>query len=143
MLTAVLLASLAAQPQPVVVELFTSEGCSSCPAADAALKELDQKQPVDGANILALGLHVDYWNYLGWADPFSSAQFSARQQTYSDAFGGDRVYTPQLVVDGSRELLGSSSRALGAIRDAARQPKASLALALDGDSVRVTVDALP
>src|SRR5215468_246613 len=84
---------------PVIVELFTSEGCSSCPPADEALRRLASTQPVPGVEIVAMSEHVDYWNSLGWTDPFSSSQFSQRQDEYGKAFGLDGSYTPQMVVD--------------------------------------------
>ncbi|MGH9931254.1 MAG: DUF1223 domain-containing protein [Pyrinomonadaceae bacterium] len=116
---------------PVIVELFTSEGCSSCPPADALLIQLEQTQPVSGTEVIALGEHVDYWNHLGWADPYSSAVFSARQGEYADAFGKDGVYTPQMIVDGQAEFVGSNmDRAREAISEAARAPKASVQVSL-------------
>ncbi len=109
---------------PVVVELFTSEGCSSCPPADALLAQLDAKQPIAAAEVIALEQHVDYWNQLGWADPFSSHERTRRQQEYADFFGNDSVYTPQMVVDGKVEFVGSRERqARQAIAEAASQPK--------------------
>jgi len=114
---------------PVVVELFTSEGCSSCPSADALLARMDETQPVEGAEVIALAQHVDYWNYLGWSDPFSSHEFSERQDAYAHTFGNDGVYTPQMVVDGRAEFAGGNSeRAFDAIAQAAREPKAEVLL---------------
>ena len=118
-----------AAPVPVIVELFTSEGCSSCPPADEVLAQLDKTQPVPGAQIIALGEHVDYWNRLGWVDPFSSAEFSRRQSEYADAFSNDSVYTPQMIVDGHDEFAGGSmSRAREAIVRATQTPKANVSL---------------
>lgn len=119
----------AAARRAVVVELFTSEGCSSCPPADALLERLDKTQPVEGAEIIPLAMHVDYWNNLGWADPFSSRQFSERQGEYAAAFGKNDVYTPQMIVDGVREFNGgNSSLAREAIGKAAREPKGEVLL---------------
>ena len=130
---------------PVVVELFTSEGCSSCPPADAVLSQLVKHQPVPGAYVIALGEHVDYWNHGGWADPFSARQFSARQSEYSNAFGKDNVYTPQMIVDGKTEFVGSDDdRAASAIANAARLPKADVSVTQTGTgTLSVRVDHLP
>jgi hypothetical protein len=114
---------------PVVVELFTSEGCSSCPPADEVLSKLDKSQSIQGIEVIALGEHVDYWNKLGWIDPYSSAEFSTRQSRYADAFGQESVYTPQMIVDGRDEFVGADwNKAREAITRAARLPKAKVEL---------------
>lgn len=134
---------------PVVVELFTSEGCSSCPPADTLLSRLGETQPVAGAEVIALAQHVDYWNDLGWADPFSAHEFSERQGEYAEVFGNEGVYTPQMVVDGHAEFPGSNNgKAFETIAQAAREPKAEVSLARAseqdgaGDNLRLAVRVL-
>ena len=122
-------------PRIVIVELFTSEGCSSCPPADALLKELSERQKVEGVQIVALEEHVDYWNHLGWKDPYSTAEFSQRQSDYAHVFRKDGVYTPQMVVDGQIEFVGSRSHAAWeAIQNAGNQPKAEIVLVAGANS---------
>jgi hypothetical protein len=114
---------------PVLVELFTSEGCSSCPPADKLLETLSKTQPIDGADVIVLSEHVDYWNSIGWKDPFSKAQFSSRQAGYVTALRLQGSYTPQMVVDGKVEFVGSDDqRAADAISAAASRRKASVSL---------------
>ena len=118
-----------APPVPVVVELFTSEGCSSCPPADRLLIELVKTQPVKDALIIGLSEHVDYWNQLGWKDPFSDHLFSQRQSQYAAAAGTTDIYTPQMVVDGHESFVGSDrAAAMAAIARAAATPKAPIVL---------------
>lgn len=107
---------------PVVVELFTSEGCSSCPPADQLLSRLRQEKSENGAEIIPLGFHVDYWNYQGWQDRFSSSQYSKRQETYAEELHTEGPYTPEMVVNGSQEFVGNdASRARSAISEAGAQ----------------------
>jgi len=133
---------------PVLVELFTSEGCSSCPPADAVLEKFDRAQPVAGAELIVLSEHVDYWNGLGWKDPFSSAQFTDRQYHYASKINPkDGAYTPQMVIDGSAELVGSDSEAARAAIERAvaakKYPIEISGAARDGDRVRFRVQAAP
>jgi len=92
-----------------VVELFTSEGCSSCPSADAAIIELSKKF---NDNVYFLGYHVDYWDYLGWKDEYSSKTFTRRQEQYADVFSLNSIYTPQVIVNGKKEFVGSDKNKL-------------------------------
>jgi hypothetical protein len=132
-------------PQPngnsgvAVVELFTSEGCSSCPPADAVLARVSEQAERAGQSVFALELHVDYWDYLGWRDPFDDARFSARQAGYRALSGS--TYTPQAVVNGERECVGSNRARLDALIQRALAEPATTALELaasfDGAGVRV------
>ena len=128
---------------PVLVELFTSEGCSSCPPADRLLAELQRDQPVPHAEIVVLEEHVDYWDRTGWRDRFSSPQFTERQNLYAPRLKFDDPYTPQMVVDGQAQFLGSDpSKAIASIAQAAATSKIILALAqptIDGKRVASSV----
>ena len=121
------MAFLAAAAVTVIVELFTSEGCSSCPPADVFLQKLVDSQPVADVQIVALGEHVDYWDRLGWKDRFSSAALTARQQSYGSHFNLDSIYTPQMVVDGRAEFVGTDvNAARKALEQAGRVPHGSV-----------------
>lgn len=126
--------TLAAQRTPVLVELFTSEGCSSCPPADALLARLDLQQPIAGAEVIVLEQHVDYWDDQGWRDPFASKAATDRQKEYAFRLGAD-VYTPQMIIDGRTVILGSDEpRARYMIQAAEKSPKAEIHIAWSGDA---------
>jgi hypothetical protein len=98
-----------------VIELFTSEGCSSCPAADREVEKISHLYP---GNVYALGFHVDYWNYIGWTDSFSSEAYSARQKSYADKLNTRQVYTPQVIINGEKQFVGSNkSDLISAIKE--------------------------
>ena len=119
-----------AQRRPVVVELFTSEGCSDCPPADELLKNLELQQPIPRVEVIAIEEHVDYWNHDGWVDPFSSPEWTLRQQDYVEKLRAGTEYTPQMVVDGESQLVGSfAAAAERTIEIASLSPQVAVKLA--------------
>ncbi len=134
------LPAMAQEPMPVVVELYTSQGCSACPPADVLLGEL-ARQP----GIVALSFHVDYWNYIGWQDPFSNKKFTYRQKEYAMTLRQTGVYTPQMVIQGKRGEVGSDrKKVLQAIADARKGKSGATVLLekLGGNRLRATVSAV-
>ncbi len=113
-----------AAPHPVLVELFTSQGCSSCPPADEVLSRLAQR-----TDVVALAYHVDYWDYIGWKDPFAKPAFTARQREYRKAFGNQSIYTPQMVFNGTVEFPGQNES------EATRAVSAAVSRADQGPSI--------
>ncbi|MGH7068197.1 MAG: DUF1223 domain-containing protein [Acetobacteraceae bacterium] len=139
LLLVVLLLPATAMARPVVVELFTSEACSSCPPADALLGRLKRGQ----RDLLALDLHVTYWNGGGWTDPYSLRAATARQEWYADLKRSPELYTPEAVVDGETALVGSDRagilEAIARARRGAERDTVPLKITLDGGTVRVKV----
>jgi hypothetical protein len=120
------------EPTPVIVELFTSEGCSSCPPADTSLAKMEENQTIGNAKVIGLEEHVDYWNQLGWSDPFSSPEWTARQRSYAEVFGSG-VYTPEMVVDGTTELIATRGpEAQSNIEQAGRRVKTAVSITANG-----------
>lgn len=136
--------------QPVLVELFTSEGCSSCPPADALLAGLDRVQPIASAEVIVLEEHVDYWDQQGWKDPFSSSEWTYRQNDYAGSLHTGSSYTPEMVVDGIQGFTGSRGPAAkNAIEKAALLKKGRVVISeaspVQGRSVafKIDVEKLP
>jgi hypothetical protein len=137
-------AALRAGATPVIVELFSSEGCSSCPPADAWLSSVDRGQAVEGVSVIALEEHVDYWDRLGWRDPFAQAQFGDRQHGYARVLADHQVFTPEIVVDG-RAIVGSGDdgQATRELRSSAVEPRAKVTLARHEGHIAVDVTDVP
>lgn len=126
----------AAGEGPVVVELFTSQGCSSCPPADALLAELARRD-----DVLPLALHVDYWDYIGWTDSFADPAFTQRQKAYARIAGARTIYTPQMVVGGVDQLIGTKAMELGELIEKHQAEPARVALDVAQGSARLTIRA--
>jgi len=121
-------------PAPVLIELFTSEGCSSCPPVDAWLQQIDASPPIDGTKLIVLSEHVDYWDHDGWKDPYSSHSLTERQSAYVRSLGLSAAYTPQIILDGATELRTSEPQQIGpSIQKEAQTPK--LSIRIDSTSV--------
>jgi hypothetical protein len=129
---------------PVLIELFTSEGCVTCPPSDRVLAELEKTQPNPDAEIITLAMHVDYWNTVAWKDRFSSALYSQRQEIYGRKFKLPTVYTPQMIVDGTKQFIGNNlNEANKMISESARSPKAKIEIILEQDNLKLQISDVP
>ena len=129
---------------PLVIELFTSQGCSSCPPAEKLLDKLAHDGKIAGRTVLPLAFHVDYWDDLGWADPFALPAWTERQQQYAHALGDDRVYTPEMIVAGRVGFVGSDAlHAAKAIAAAPAQKKLTATATWDASHLRIEASAPP
>jgi hypothetical protein len=131
-------AAAAPADHPAVVELFTSQGCSSCPPADALLAQIATRQ-----DVIALALHVDYWDYIGWADTFGDPAYTTRQRSYARAMGENMVYTPQMIINGSSAIVGSDAEALVSALTADDEDAPVLRLSRSGGTLSIRADAAP
>ncbi|QFT63424.1 thioredoxin family protein [Roseivivax sp. THAF30] len=122
----------------MVIELYTSQGCSSCPPADALLNKLALDE-----NVIALALHVDYWDYIGWKDSFANPAFTARQKGYAEAAGRRSIYTPQMIIDGTHDVVGNRAKDVTAIvaREAGIETPVSIRLARNGDALSIALSS--
>ncbi|SFQ26559.1 hypothetical protein SAMN05421853_103119 [Roseivivax halotolerans] len=122
----------------MVIELYTSQGCSSCPPADALLNKLALDE-----NVIALALHVDYWDYIGWKDSFANPAFTARQKGYAEAAGRRSIYTPQMIIDGTHDVVGNRAKDVTAIvaREAGIETPVSIRLARSGDALSIALSS--
>jgi len=126
---------------PVLIELFTSEGCSSCPPADTLLAELQNSHPDPNIDVIVLSEHVDYWDYLGWRDPFSANTFTQRQQMYARIQGNGDIYTPEAVIDGRFSAVGSSRpNLLKAVTASGAKPKPPLTLSITKEARALSIE---
>lgn len=130
--------------QPVLIELFTSEGCATCPPADKILAYLERQQPATQADIITLALHVDYWDQYGWKDEFSSALYSRRQESYGQKFKLEQIYTPQMVIDGETEFVGNEpGKAVSTVIKSARNQKANVELLRANEKLKINITDFP
>lgn len=135
-----LVAAQGVAAQAVVVELYTSQGCSSCPPADAVLAKL-----ADQPGVIPLALHVDYWDYLGWQDKFANPRFTERQKAYAHAAGDKMIYTPQVIVGGSERVSGSNAGAIAAAiaKKAAQAMPVIISAQREGNQIVINLQADP
>lgn len=132
------------QKTPVLIELFTSEGCPTCPPADRLLARLENEQLYEKTEVITLALHVDYWNKADWKDEYSSAIFSRRQDIYAQAFRTGEVFTPQMIVDGRTHFIGSNAAdARKAIVENAKNEKANVELSFENESLKIEISKMP
>ncbi|MEP3333421.1 DUF1223 domain-containing protein [Sedimentitalea sp.] len=131
-------ASLSAQGRTVVVELFTSQGCSSCPPADAILHKLAERK-----GVIALALHVDYWDYIGWKDEYALSSHTKRQRGYARVAGREVVYTPQMIINGVDDVVGAHPMEVAEIIDREKSSTAVVALSAERNGSRLTIRAAP
>lgn len=132
------------QKPTVLVELFTAQGCPSCPAAEKMLAELENQQPFGEAELITLAFHVDYWDGVGWKDEFASTLFTQRQRVYDRKFRTGKIYTPQMVVDGDIEFIGSKmDKAEKAVQRTVKNTKAKISLAIKDEKLKIKISDLP